>query len=94
MPDIVRIAIVGDFHPEFRSHPATGASLDHAARKLGLKVEWGWLPTPSLAKPDAEEMLAGHDGLWISAGSPYASFDGALRAIRFARTRDWPFVAT
>jgi len=32
--------------------------------------------------------------VWIAPGSPYRSLDGALRAIRFARERDWPLVAT
>ncbi len=94
MRETLRIGIVGDFHPEFRSHPATGASLDHAARALSMSVDWGWLPTPSLAGPQGEKSLEGYHGLWISAGSPYESFDGALAAIRFARTRDWPLVAT
>ena len=38
--------------------------------------------------------LASWDGLWISAGSPYASRDGALAAIRVARERGKPMVAT
>ncbi len=37
----VRIGILGDFNPEFRSHHATNDSLQHAARKLQLKVTCG-----------------------------------------------------
>jgi CTP synthase (UTP-ammonia lyase) len=33
-------------------------------------------------------------GLWASPGSPYLSFAGMLQGIRFARTRNWPFVGT
>ena len=40
-----RIGILGDFNPEFRSHPATTDSLQHAARKLDLKVDSQWIPT-------------------------------------------------
>ena len=37
MSDAVRIGILGDFNPEFRSHHATNDALQHAARKLELK---------------------------------------------------------
>jgi len=94
MPVAIQIGILGDFNPEFHSHHATNACLQHAAAALGLTVESRWLPTPSLLAPGAEERLAGSDGLWASPGSPYASFDGMLRGIEFACRRDWPFVAT
>jgi len=47
----------GDFNPEFRSHHATADSLQHAARKLNLKVDSEWIPTPSLTAPGAEKTL-------------------------------------
>jgi CTP synthase (UTP-ammonia lyase) len=90
----VRIGILGDFNPEFRSHHATPDSLQHAARKLDLKVESEWIPTPSLIGSDAEKTLESFDGLWASPGSPYKSFDGMLKGIEFARRRDWPFLGT
>src|SRR3982074_969217 len=90
----VRIGILGDFNPEFRSHHATNDSLQHAARKLQLKVESAWLPTPSLLEPGAVATLDSFDGLWASAGSPYKSFDGMLKGIEFARVHDRPFLGT
>jgi CTP synthase (UTP-ammonia lyase) len=94
VPEPVRIGILGDFNPAFRSHHATNQSLEHSAKKLGIEVESVWLPTPSLLAPDAEKTLETFDGLWASPGSPYQSFDGMLKGIEFARRRDWPFVAT
>ena len=90
----VRIGILGDFNPEFRSHHATPDSLQHAARKLDLKVESEWIPTPSLIGSDTEKILESFDGLWAAPGSPYKSFDGMLKGIEFARRRDWPFLGT
>src|SRR6266536_1466079 len=90
----IRIGILGDFNPEFRSHHATNDSLQHAARKLGITVESVWLPTPSLLEPNAAGILESFDGLWASPGSPYRSFDGMLKGIEFARVHDWPFLAT
>ena len=62
MSDAVRIGILGDFNPEFRSHHATNDALQHAARKLGIEVQSEWIPTPSLIKPDAEKKLESFDG--------------------------------
>lgn len=94
MSNAVRIGILGDFNPEFRSHHATPDSLQHAARKLKLEVESQWIPTPSLTGPGAEKILESFDGLWASPGSPYQSFDGMLKGIEFARRCDWPFLGT
>ena len=92
--DAVRIGILGDFNPEFRSHHATNDALQHAAAKLNLPVESEWISTPSVLEPNAQKMLESFDGIWAAPGSPYKSFTGMLRGIEFARTRDWPFVGT
>jgi CTP synthase (UTP-ammonia lyase) len=92
--DGVRIGIMGDFNADFRSHPATTESLQHAAHKLNLQVEAEWLPTKSLAADNAEKTLESFDGLWAAPGSPFESFDGILKGIEFARRRDWPFLGT
>jgi len=94
VPDTVRIGILGDFTPEFRSHHATNDALQHAAAKLNLTVQSEWLPTPSLVEPAAKKTLESFDGLWASPGSPYKSMDGMLKGIEFARSRDWPFLGT
>jgi len=92
--DAVRIGILGDFNPEFRSHHATNDALQHAAGKLGITVESQWIPTPSLVEPNGLKTLETVDGVVASPGSPYASMDGMLRGIQFARERDWPFLGT
>jgi CTP synthase (UTP-ammonia lyase) len=92
--DAVRIGILGDFNPEFRSHHATNEALQHAAAKLKISLEPEWLATPSLVSPEAAKQLETFDGLWAAPGSPYKSMDGMLRGIQFARERDWPFLGT
>jgi len=92
--DAVRIGILGDFNPEFRSHHATNEALQHASAKLNLPVESGWISTPSVLEPNAQKMLESFDGIWAAPGSPYKSFDGMLKGIEFARRRDWPFLGT
>jgi CTP synthase (UTP-ammonia lyase) len=90
----VRIGILGDFNPEFPSHHATSAALQHAASKLKIEVDSQWIPTPSLTATNSEKILEAFDGLLASPGSPYKSFDGMLKGIEFARRRDWPFLGT
>jgi CTP synthase (UTP-ammonia lyase) len=92
--EAVRIGILGDFNAEFRSHHATNDSLQHSAKRLHIKVESAWLPTPSLLEPGASKALDSFDGFWASPGSPYKSFDGMLAGIEFARVHDRPFLAT
>ena len=89
----VRVAIIGDFNPEFTHHLATDESLRQAAAMLGIQVAPHWVPTESL-DTDESKQLEGFDAIWCSSGSPYRSMEGALNAIRFAREKNWPFFAT
>lgn len=91
----VRVGVIGDFNPASPGHRTIALSLDHAAARLGIAVETVWIGTPEIAAVDrAEKVLGGFDALWAAPGSPYASMTGMLRAIQFARTEDWPFLAT
>jgi CTP synthase (UTP-ammonia lyase) len=89
----IRIGILGDFNSGYRSHQATNSSLQHAAKALGLAVEFAWIPTPRLER-QAADALFDYDALWASPGSPYLSMQGMLNGIEFARTHGKPFVAT
>lgn len=90
MKHSLRLAIVGDYNPEFISHPATGKAVQLAADSLDLSVAFDWVPTTAAT----EQSLASYDAVWASAGSPYKSLEGMLRAIRYARERGKPFVGT
>ncbi|MBL7202235.1 MAG: hypothetical protein ISS56_19005 [Anaerolineae bacterium] len=88
------VGIIGDFNPDSLSHAATNAALGHAAGALSVTLTCSWLPTSSLEVASGETTLERFDALWCAPGSPYACMDGALRAIRFAREGDWPFLGT
>jgi len=86
-----RIAVVGDHDLTMYTHLAIDEALRHVSAARHLPVEWTWIGTTQVAAaPDA--MLSGIDGVWLAPGSPYASMDGALAAIRFARERQIPFL--
>jgi len=80
------VAIVGDFNPRNPTHLHTNAALEH----LGLAFEW--IATDAVGQPEAR--LACYGALWIAPASPYRSMDGAIEAIRYARERGVPLVAT
>ena len=90
----LKVGIIGDHDPQRPSHIATVDALHHAAGSLALSLDVTWLATPALDGPQGEKRLAPYDALWCAPGSPYASMEGALAAIRYARERDRPFLGT
>jgi CTP synthase (UTP-ammonia lyase) len=93
MARTLRVGLVGDFSPDVRAHTAIPTATELAARGLSRRVETCWLETPSLGDA-SEQALSSFDALWCVPGSPYASMDGALHAIRFARERGVAFLGT
>ncbi len=94
MTRTLRIGLIGDFSPEVRAHRAIPRAVELAARGTPWDAEVRWLATPSLERDTEQALSSGYDALWCVPGSPYASMDGALRAIRFARERAVPFLGT
>jgi CTP synthase (UTP-ammonia lyase) len=90
----LHIGIVGDHKPGYRGHVATDEALEHAAQALAVELRHVWLATPELERAADHRALEGVDGLFLTPGTPYASLPGALRALRFARERGWPLLAT
>ena len=93
MKQAVKVGVIGDCDADRRSHRATIEAINHAAGALRISVDVCWLPTGSL-KDNVASSLEPCDALWCSPGSPYLSTEGALKAIRFARERDYPFIGT
>ena len=88
MHSAIRIALVGDYNELQRAHQAIPRALT-AASEGG--VETVWISTDSIARGDS---LADFDGIWCVPGMPYRNADGAIAAIRYARTANLPFLGT
>jgi CTP synthase (UTP-ammonia lyase) len=88
----IRIGLIGDRSESVRAHAAIPRALEIAGAP-SFSVEARWLPTPALER-DVSGQVAGVDGLWCVPGSPYASMEGALNAIRLARESGRPFLGT
>jgi CTP synthase (UTP-ammonia lyase) len=87
-------SIAGDFDRRKHSHWATEAALFHAGASVGVTLEPCWISTPSLAGGQAAQRLGPFDAIWGAPGSPYASMEGIVAAIRYARERDVPYLGT
>lgn len=88
----VSVGLVGDYSSRVRAHVAIPRALALAA-PAGVGVKAEWVATETLAG-DVGPRLTGFDALWCVPASPYASMEGALSAIRFAREGGVPFLGT
>jgi CTP synthase (UTP-ammonia lyase) len=91
MPIPARLAIVGDFDPTMYTHLAIDKALGHVRELREHALEWSWIATSALAS-NADSRLALTDAIWLAPGSPYASLEGALAAVRHARVTGLPFL--
>ncbi|WP_429510870.1 CTP synthase C-terminal region-related (seleno)protein [Pseudomonas sp. BT76 TE3572] len=87
----IRIALIGDYDPHVTAHQAIPIALGMAAEQAKTDVQFQWLATDRIG---TDAPLAGFDGFWCVPASPYRDMDGALRAIRFAREQQRPFLGT
>ena len=88
-----RVALIGEYSPDVKAHRAIPIALEMASEDIGCEVVAEWAPTNEV-EGKAEQRLSGYDALWCVPGSPFASFEGALDAIRFARETGLPFLGT
>jgi CTP synthase (UTP-ammonia lyase) len=90
MAKILDIGVIGDFNPGYENHVATKTAISYSARQVGVGVKVEWLPTNEMNI----QKLDRFDAILCAPGSPYRSFDGALKGIRFARENNVPFIGT
>ncbi len=90
---MLRIGLIGEFDPGIVAHVAIPQALELAAKDLGYQFEATWLATPPLEHA-ASQTLAGYQALWFTPNTPYASMEGALQALRYAREQHVPTLGT
>jgi len=88
MHSAIRVGLLGEFNGQQKAHHAIPKALESATDGA---VETTWVSTDSV---DKGESLAEFHGLWCVPGMPYRSADGAISAIRYARTSHLPFLGT
>jgi len=88
-----RIALVGDFSPDVLAHRAIDRCFALAQHSDSESVAPEWISTDRIVLGD-EAALQGFRGIWCTPASPYRNTEGALWAIRFARTHGVAFLGT
>ncbi len=90
---MIRVGLIGDYDQQVEAHVAIPVSIQLAANNLGYRIEFEWIATPTLEQ-NFEQKLANYQALWTVPASPYASMQGALNGIQFAREHQVPFLGT
>lgn len=90
---MIRIGLIGEFNPEVEAHIAIPQALELASNDLASPFEAMWLTTSQLEQ-DTEQALAGYQALWFVPNTPYASMNGALQSLRYAREYNVPTLGT
>jgi CTP synthase (UTP-ammonia lyase) len=84
------IALLGEFTPTFKPHPATNAAIEHSRAALDIAFEGVWVSTQDITP----SFFSKFSGVWVAPGSPYKSLDKTLWAIQHARERHIPCFGT
>lgn len=87
---VPRVALVGDRSANVRAHARIPVLIEALLRREGIALDGYWIATPEAEDCD----LSGFDAIWVVPGSPYASADGAIAAVRTAREQQIPFLGT
>lgn len=89
-PHTPRVAFVGDRSGNVFAHARIPVIIDALLAREGIALDPYWIATLDAADCD----LTGFDAIWITPGSPYENFAGAITAIRTAREHGIPFLGT
>ena len=89
-----RIVVIGERNDNNITHTSIHSAIEDSAHALDLEYpDVAWVRSDEVDS-DNLNLLIGADALWCSPGSPYASFEGALSAIKWARVNGVPFLGT
>jgi CTP synthase (UTP-ammonia lyase) len=89
----LRVAVIGEFNKDFPPHVATCEGLQHSANFLSLHLDAVWLSSNEFVA-GADRHLQEFDAVYVAPGSPFASLEGCLNAITFARENSVPTIGT
>jgi CTP synthase (UTP-ammonia lyase) len=89
-----RLVLIGERNVARRGHQGIEASLVLYQRITGEEVRYTWVRSDGISTTNLPEIFAGATGAWCVPGSPYASTEGALNAIRYGRENHLSFLGT
>src|SRR5437588_135239 len=90
--ETVRIGMVGKYVQLSDAYLSVNEALGHAGIHNDTRVDIRWDDAEGLDREDAERQLEEHDGILIPGGFGVRGVEGKIRAARFARERDVPYL--
>ncbi len=89
----VRIALVGKYAGLADSYVSMNEALRHSGAQCNTRVLIDYIEAETLEEdPEKVEVLRGYDGIFVPYGFGPRGTEGKMRAIRFARENDIPFL--
>lgn len=87
---MLKIAIIGEFSPDYEPHIATNSAIGHALKKMGVDIGHEWVASNAVTS----ETFTDYQGFWIAPGSPYKNMENVLTVIKHARESNIPLLGT
>ena len=93
MKQSLKIGIIGDFDHNRPSQLKTNEAIDHVSIELPVAIDTVWLPTQSLERQTVTSKLRDFHAIWAGPGD-YENPAEVIKAIRYCREHQWPFIGT
>jgi CTP synthase len=90
--EVVRIGLVGKYIQLEDAYLSVIEALKHGGYHHGTQIEVRWVDAEGLDKVEAERQLEECDGILIPGGFGVRGVEGKIRAARYARERDVPYL--
>jgi CTP synthase len=88
----VKIAMAGKYTQLSDAYLSVLEALEHAGTHHGVKVDIEWVDVETLDSPEAQSELESVDGILVPGGFGVRGVEGKIRAARFARENDVPYL--
>jgi len=88
----VTIAIVGKYVDLIDAYLSIIESLKHGGFAHSADVDIKWVTSDDITRDNADQLLAGMDGILIPGGFGVRGVDGKVEAVRYARENGVPFL--
>jgi CTP synthase len=88
----ISIAVVGKYAEHIDAYKSICEALDHAGVRHNTRVRIGRIQSEEIEHEGPERLLCGYDGVLVPGGFGERGIEGKVEAIRFARTRNVPFL--
>jgi CTP synthase len=88
----ISIAVVGKYAEHHDAYKSIYESLDHAGIAHRAQIRIGRVRSEDVEAEGPERLLAGYDGILVPGGFGERGIEGKISAIRYARTKNIPFL--